>query len=113
MPKYYYLGLLSLVAMYGVRHWHRFKPQEMAGLLWALALLKACPLDTWRLLLEKLSQSAPSCFDNADLYQLYQTYLLLESSTDACKCPSCSALAPLLLECSTDANQFPHAHGYT
>ena len=76
--------LLSTVALYALRHWHRFKSAEVASLLWALALLKACPPDTWRLLLDKLAVLPASAFDTADLLQLYQTYLLLDSATAAC-----------------------------
>lgn len=77
--------LLGMVALYGLRHWHRFKPGEMAGLLWGLALLKASPPDTWRLLLDKLSSTPPACFDNADLHQLFQAHLLLDSCSAACE----------------------------
>lgn len=58
----------------------RFKPQEVANMFWALAILKACPPDTWRLLLDKLAKVPISSFDDADQHQLYQVYLLLDSS---------------------------------
>lgn len=78
-------NLLSIIALYALRHWHRFKPPEIAGLLWSLALLRGCPVDTWKLLLESLAQMPAASFDVADLHQLYQMYLLLDSSSDACR----------------------------
>ena len=53
-------------------------------MLCALALLKACPLETWRFLLERLSQGSPDSFEPEDKLQLYQAYMLLDSATDAC-----------------------------
>lgn len=44
------------------------------------------PLDTWQALLTKLAQTPLENFDNADLHQLYQTYLLLDSASEACEC---------------------------
>ena len=76
--------LLFTIAHYALRHWQRLKPQEAAGLLWALALLKGVPPDTWKSLLERLAEIPASSFDQADLRQLYQMYLLLDSATDAC-----------------------------
>lgn len=81
-------NLPGIVALYALRHWHRFKPGEVAGLLWALALLKAVPLDTWQALLAKLSANPVASFDNADLHQLYQVYLLLDSASSACEWPA-------------------------
>lgn len=80
--------LLNIVALYAVRQWHRFKAQEVAGLLWSLALLKACPPDTWKLLLDKLGQTAPSAFDTSDQQLLYQAFLLLDSASEACALPA-------------------------
>lgn len=54
-------------------------------MFWALAILKACPPDTWCLLLDKLSKVPVTSFDDADQYQLYQVYLLLDTAgTFAC-----------------------------
>lgn len=58
----------------------RFKPQEVANLFWALAVLKACQADTWSLLLDKLATVPPSSFDHADQHQLYQVYMLLDAT---------------------------------
>ncbi|KAK9812353.1 hypothetical protein WJX73_004610 [Symbiochloris irregularis] len=78
-------NLPGIVALYALRHWHRFKGSELANLLWSLSLLKAVPLDTWQALLTKLAQTPLENFDNADLHQLYQTYLLLDSASEACE----------------------------
>ncbi len=48
--KLYHLppnDLLQAVSLYLLRHWHRFKPQELANVLWSLAVLKACNPDAW------------------------------------------------------------------
>ncbi len=58
----------------------RFKPQEVANMFWALAILKACPPDTWRLLLDKLGNVPVASFDDTDRHQMYQVYLLLDSA---------------------------------
>lgn len=63
--------------MYGCR----FKPQEVANMFWALAVVKACQGDTWRLLLDKLATVPPSSFDDADQHQLYQVYMLLDTGS--------------------------------
>lgn len=47
-------------------------------MFWALAILKACPADTWRLLLDKLGKVPVSSFDEADQHQMYQVHLLLD-----------------------------------
>jgi hypothetical protein len=39
--------LLQAISLYCLRHWHRFKPQELANMIWSLALLRACSPDTW------------------------------------------------------------------
>ena len=39
--------LLQAISLYCLRHWHRFKPQELANMIWALALLRACSPHTW------------------------------------------------------------------
>ena len=39
--------LLQAISLYCLRHWHRFKAQELASMLWSLALLRACSADTW------------------------------------------------------------------
>jgi len=49
-------------------------------MFWALAILKACPPDTWRLLLDKLGNVPVASFDDADRHQIYQVYLLLDSA---------------------------------
>ena len=49
-------------------------------MFWALAVLKACQGDTWRLLLDKLATVPPSSFDDADQHQLYQVYMLLDTT---------------------------------
>ena len=49
-------------------------------MFWALAVLKACPADTWRPLLDKLASVPPSSFDDADQHQLYQVYMLLDTT---------------------------------
>ena len=49
-------------------------------MFWALAILKACPPDTWSLLLDKLGNVPVASFDDADQHQLYQVYLLLDSA---------------------------------
>ena len=49
-------------------------------MFWALAVLKACQGDTWRLLLDKLATVPPSSFDDADQHQLYQVYMLLDAT---------------------------------
>ncbi|KAL3149096.1 hypothetical protein ABBQ32_001939 [Trebouxia sp. C0010 RCD-2024] len=72
--------LLQFAAMYCLRHWHRFKPQEVANMFWALAILKAWQGDTWRLLLDKLATVPPCSFDDADQHQLYQVYMLLDTT---------------------------------
>ena len=77
--------LLGIAALYTLRHWHRFKPGELASLLWSLALLKACPPETWHMLLERLGQTPLSAFAAAEHCQLFQTYLLLDTSTKACE----------------------------
>ena len=48
--KLYHLppnDLLQAASLYLLRHWHRFKPQELASVLWSLAVLKACNPDVW------------------------------------------------------------------
>ena len=49
-------------------------------MLWALAILKACTADTWRLLLDKLANVPAASFDDADKHQMYQVYLLLDTT---------------------------------
>lgn len=49
-------------------------------MFWALAILKAWQGDTWRLLLDKLATVPPSSFDDADQHQLYQVYMLLDTT---------------------------------
>lgn len=49
-------------------------------MFWALAILKACPPDTWRLLLDKLANVPVASFDDADQHQMYQVYLLLDTA---------------------------------
>ncbi len=66
----------------------RFKPQEVANMFWALAILKACPPDTWRLLLDKLGNVPVASFDDADKHQMYQVYLLLDSAGVSSASPS-------------------------
>ena len=39
--------LLQAISLYCLRHWHRFKAQELANMIWSLALLRACSADTW------------------------------------------------------------------
>lgn len=39
--------LLQAISLYCLRHWHRFKPQELANMIWSLALLRACSPHTW------------------------------------------------------------------
>ncbi len=39
--------LLQAISLYCLRHWHRFKAQELASMIWSLALLRACSADTW------------------------------------------------------------------
>ena len=39
--------LLQAISLYCLRHWHRFKAQELANMIWSLALLRACSHDTW------------------------------------------------------------------
>lgn len=53
-------------------------------MFWALAILKACPPDTWRLLLDKLGSVPVASFDDADQHQLYQVYLLLDIAGRPC-----------------------------
>ena len=65
-------------------------------MLGSLAILKACTQETWQMLLGKLATVPLSSFEEADLHQLYQIYLLLEAAGD---CLS-SAPAGLPLECS-------------
>lgn len=68
-------------------------------MFWALAVLKACSPDIWRLLLDKLSKVPTTSFDDADQHQMYQVYLLLDTagnvadslpSTVLCHGKSCS-----------------------
>lgn len=49
-------------------------------MFWALAILKAWQGDTWRLLLDKLATVPPCSFDDADQHQLYQVYMLLDTT---------------------------------
>ncbi|BDA49701.1 probable RAP domain-containing protein, chloroplastic [Coccomyxa sp. Obi] len=70
--------LLQAISLYCLRHWHRFKAQELANMIWSLALLRACSHDTWVALLEKLGTVPEATFDDADLHQLYQAYVLLD-----------------------------------
>lgn len=42
--------LLQAISLYCLRHWHRFKPQELANMIWSLALLRACSPHTWQVL---------------------------------------------------------------
>jgi hypothetical protein len=67
------------VALFVLRHWNRFKPGEVANVLWALAVLKACPPEVWRVLMEKLALVPAASFDEADQHQIYQAFLLLDS----------------------------------
>ncbi len=39
--------LLQAISLYCLRHWHRFKPQELANMIWSLALLRACSPHAW------------------------------------------------------------------
>lgn len=59
-------------------------------MFWALAILKACPPDTWCLLLDKLSKVPVSSFDDADQHQMYQVYLLLDTA-GTFACSDCAA----------------------
>lgn len=92
------------------KHWQlvicphacRFKPQEVANLFWALAVLKACQADTWSLLLDKLATVPPSSFEHADQHQLYQVYMLLEAAGRLCGY-STASLIPLKQPPTTSA----------
>ena len=64
-------------------------------MLGSLAILKACTQETWQLLLGKLATVPLSSFEEADLHQLFQIYLLLEAAGDDLP----SAPVGLPLEC--------------
>jgi hypothetical protein len=74
--------------LYALRTWSRFKPADMAAVLWALAVLKAPTPDMWRLLHEKLALAPMNAFSDAELTDIYAAYLLLDQSSAALRPPS-------------------------
>lgn len=75
-------------------------------MFWALAILKACPADIWRLLLDKLSKVPTSSFDDADQHQLYQVYLLLDTAGTVL--PSACHQSQLVLHIATFCPAYAH-----
>lgn len=79
--------LLQGVALYLIRHWARFKANEVSTVFMSLALLRACTPQTWQLLLSRLATVAPTTFDEASLRQIFQTHLLVDAAGSCFSAP--------------------------
>lgn len=73
--------LLNNAAVYTFRNWARFKPLELAKMLWALATLRGCQPKTWTQLLEKLATEPVAKFGEEELVLLYSTFMLLQGAS--------------------------------
>ena len=69
------------MSLYALRTWGRFKPPDVAALLWALAVLKAPSAECWRAILEKLAMAPVAAFTNAELIDVYSAYILLDQQS--------------------------------
>lgn len=75
-----------------LRHWFRFKTQEVANILWSLSLCSAMGFhltgevlhaptpEVWSQLLACLGEIPVASFEEADYIRLYQVYLLLSGA---------------------------------
>ena len=70
-------GPLRRAADHVDRAWARYRVGELAGMAWALALLRGLPSPLWHRLLSRLADVAVETFDDADVLQLYGAFLML------------------------------------
>ena len=84
--------LLQAISLYCLRHWHRFKPQELANMIWSLALLRACSPHTWSVPLN----SGASCTGTPHLLRLLPAHLVQPPEICMKACTGTSDLLRLL-----------------